>query len=137
MSEKLQFDANLPGLLNEVLSNQTCAILKIPIRITKGILAELAQTAIEINDDRLHLCMLRLGLYDVSASERVAAIKEIKAKPVGNLDDMREALRIVESDAANALAHQTDDDDANRKRLVVALSGIEKVARNARGGILP
>lgn len=80
MSKKLKFDANLPGLLNEVLSNQTCAILKIPIQITKGILAELAQTAIEIDDDRLHLCMLRLGLYDVSASERVAAIKRIRAR---------------------------------------------------------
>jgi len=54
-----------------------------------------------------------------------------------NLDDMRDTLREIESDAANALAHQTDDDDANRKRLVVALSGIEKVARNARGGVLP
>ena len=80
MSKKLQFDANLPGLLNEVLSNQTCAILKIPIQITKGILSELAQTAIEIDDDRLHLCMLRLGLYEVSASERVAKINRIRAR---------------------------------------------------------
>ena len=80
MSKKLQFDANLPGLLDEVLSNQTCAILKIPVKITKGILAELAQTAIEIDDDRLHLCMLRLGLYEVSAGERVAAIRRIRAR---------------------------------------------------------
>ncbi len=75
-----RFDANLPGLLNEVLSNQTCAILKIPIHITKGILMQLAQLAIEIDDDRLHVMMLRLGLYDCSAAERVALIKKFEKK---------------------------------------------------------
>jgi len=75
-----RFDANLPGLLNEVLSNQSCAILKLPVWITKGILAELAQLAIEIDDDRLHVMMLRLGLYDCSASERVDRIKELEKK---------------------------------------------------------
>ena len=80
MSKRLQFDVNLPNLLDEVLNNRTCAILKRPIQITKGILAELAQTAIEIDDDRLHLCMLRLGLYEVSASERTATIKRIRGE---------------------------------------------------------
>lgn len=79
-NKKLHFDANLPGLLNEVLNNPTCGILKLPINITKGILAELAQLAIEIDDDRLHVMMLRLGLYDCSASERVVRIIELKKK---------------------------------------------------------
>lgn len=78
--EKLVFDSNLPGLLDEVLSNQTCAILKLPINITKGILAELAQLAIEIDDDRLHIMMLRLGLYECSARERNEKIKQLKEK---------------------------------------------------------
>lgn len=78
--ERLHFDSNLPGLLDEVLSNRTCAILKLPINITKGILAELAQLAIEIDDDRLHIMMLRLGLYECSASERIKKIKELKEK---------------------------------------------------------
>lgn len=80
MSKKLHFDANLPGLLDEVLNNSTCNILKLPINITKGILAELAQLAIEIDDDRLHVMMLRLGLYEVSASERVELIKKMKRR---------------------------------------------------------
>lgn len=36
--KKLHFDCNLPGLLEEVLNNPTCAILKIPINITRTML---------------------------------------------------------------------------------------------------
>ena len=75
----MHFDSNLPGLLNEVLCNPGAAILKIPIQITKNILAELAQLAIEIDDPRLHKMMLRLGLYDVSAAERVEQIKKMES----------------------------------------------------------
>lgn len=82
-NKKLHFDANLPGLLDEVLNNKTCGILKLPINITKGILAELAQLAIEIDDDRLHVMMLRLGMYECSAAERVKKIKELKRRIKG------------------------------------------------------
>lgn len=76
--KKLQFDCNLPGLLEEVLNNPTCAILKIPINITRSMLAELAQLAIEIDDDRLHVMMLRLNLYDMSKDERVKEIERLE-----------------------------------------------------------
>jgi len=75
---KERFDSNLPGLLEEVLNNPTCSALKIPINLTRGILAELAQVAIEIDDDRLHVMMLRLGLYDVKFDKRVEMIREIE-----------------------------------------------------------
>ena len=74
------FDSHLPNLLTEVLSNPSCAILRVPINITKGILAELAKLAIEIDDNRLHVLMLRLGLYDVSASERVKEIDKLNSQ---------------------------------------------------------
>lgn len=77
---KSQFDAHLPNLLAEVFNNPTTGVLKIPIAITLGILAELAQLAIEINDDRLHIMMLRLDLYDVPASERVEEIKKLQQR---------------------------------------------------------
>ncbi len=77
---KMQFDSNLPGLLDEVLNNPTCSILYQPIGITKGILRELAQLAIDIDDDRLHILMLRLGLYEVNARERVKQIKRLRKK---------------------------------------------------------
>ena len=76
-NEKLHFDAHLPNLLKEVLNNQTCSVLRTPINITRHILLELAQLAIEIDDPRLHRMMLRLGLYEVTAHERVERIKEL------------------------------------------------------------
>lgn len=75
---KARFDCNLPGLLEEVLNNPTCAILKIPINITRSILADLAQLAIEIDDDRLHVIMLRLNLYDMPNDKRVKEIKRLE-----------------------------------------------------------
>ena len=78
MPEKLEFDVHLPNLLKEVLNNQTCSILVTPINITRRLLAKLAELAIEIDDPRLHIMMLRLGLYDVPASKRVEKIKELE-----------------------------------------------------------
>lgn len=75
---KARFDCNLPGLLDEVLNNESCAILKIPINITKRMLADLAQLAIEIDDDRLHVMMLRLNLYDMPNDKRVKEIKRLE-----------------------------------------------------------
>lgn len=94
---KLQFDAHLPNLLAEVLNNPTTWILKMPIEITREILAELAQLAIEIDDDRLHIMMLRLGLYDVPASARVEEIKKlqqrIKEQNGGNNNEERRKIQ--------------------------------------------
>jgi len=49
-------------------------------------------------------------------------------------DRMRDALRDIECRAANALAHQTDDEDTNRANLVTVLVGIENRARSATWG---
>lgn len=75
---KERFDVFLPGLLDEVLSNDSCSVLKTPINITKRVLAELAKVAIEIDDPRLHVMMLRLGLYDVPYNKRVDEIKRLE-----------------------------------------------------------
>ena len=80
VAKKMRFDAHLPNLLKEVLANPTCGILKVPINLTRGLLVELAQLAIEIDDDRLHIMMLRLGLYECTASERVEHIKRLEEK---------------------------------------------------------
>ena len=47
-------------------------------RLNRDLLAKLTELAIEIDDPRLHIMMLRLGLYDVPASERVERIKELE-----------------------------------------------------------
>lgn len=55
---------NTPGLLNEILLNPQCGILKIPLSIFKNILAEVAERAIELNDPKLIALMCRLALYE-------------------------------------------------------------------------
>ena len=50
MTKKLEFDCHLPNLLAEVLNNQSCRVLATPINITRGILAELAKLALEIDE---------------------------------------------------------------------------------------
>lgn len=73
-SKKEVFDVHLPNLLNEVLSNQSAAILKIPIAVTKSILSLVAKRAIELDDPELNILMLRLALYDVPMRKRLIAI---------------------------------------------------------------
>ena len=50
MTKKLKSDCHLPNLLAEVLNNQSCWVLATPINITRGILAELAKLALEIDE---------------------------------------------------------------------------------------
>ena len=70
-----QFDTHLPNLLREMIEGHPS-----PGPLTRAdnrtipILRELAARAIELDDPQLHILMLRLSLYEVSASERVEAI---------------------------------------------------------------
>lgn len=61
----IEWKSHLPNLLDEVMNNPTCNILRVPIDITKGLLHRLAGRASEIDDPGLNICMLRLALYDV------------------------------------------------------------------------
>ena len=79
------FDCNLPNLLREAVSNDKCSILRIPAQIALGLLSELASLALEIDDKRLHIMMLRLGLYECTAHERVEKIKELKRSMSENM----------------------------------------------------
>lgn len=57
---------NTPTLLDEILNyNPGMGIFETPFRIFSSILGEVAQRAIELNDEKLNALMLRLSLYDV------------------------------------------------------------------------
>lgn len=60
----LDFDCYLPALLKETLNNKGAEALATPFRITLHILEQLAELALDIDDPRLHLMMVRLGLYE-------------------------------------------------------------------------
>lgn len=70
-----QFDTHLPNLLREMIEGHPSpGPLTRAVNLTIPILRELAARAIELDDPQLHILMLRLSLYEVSASERVEAI---------------------------------------------------------------
>ena len=78
VKKRMRFDAHLPNLLKEMAQNDACSIMRIPVNLTLKILKELAEYAIELDDPQLHVFMLRLGLYEVRASERVKQIKRLE-----------------------------------------------------------
>ena len=59
----LKWRCHIPKLFEEVLTNEGAAALRIPLRITLNILGEVAERAIELNDDKLNELMMRLTLY--------------------------------------------------------------------------
>ena len=63
MAEKLNWKVHLPRLFDEIMLNPDCSVLKEPLSITKSILAQVAQRAIELDDEKLNILMLRLTLY--------------------------------------------------------------------------
>ncbi|KKK71434.1 hypothetical protein LCGC14_2913950 [marine sediment metagenome] len=60
----LKWRCHTPRLFDEILLNPGTSTLKQPLIIFRAILVEVAQRAIELNDDELNLLMLRLTLYD-------------------------------------------------------------------------
>lgn len=55
-------------------------------------------------------------------------------RAIDAINRMREALRDIEGRAAFALAHQDEDEDANRSYLTTVLVGVESRARSATWG---
>ncbi len=61
---KLKWKCHTPKLFEEILLNPGTGMLKQPLNVFRSILVEVAQRAIELNDDELNLLMIRLTLYD-------------------------------------------------------------------------
>lgn len=68
MKNKINLDwkCHTPRLFEEILVNEGCSILRAPLRILLGILREVGERAIELDDDKLTALMLRLTLYSVA-----------------------------------------------------------------------
>jgi hypothetical protein len=62
----LLWRVNTPQLLKEILCNNETQPLNKPIAIFGRILAEVAERATELNDDKLNALMCRLAMYEVS-----------------------------------------------------------------------
>lgn len=75
-SNRLQFDSHLPNLLRELVEgNPSPGPLTRAVNLTLPILRDLTERAIELDDPKLNILMLRLALYEVESDKRLAAIE--------------------------------------------------------------
>lgn len=68
MSEQY-FRVHIPNLLGEILTNQSCSILAIPLNVTARLLMGVADRARELDDPELNKLMLKLTLYSIADPE--------------------------------------------------------------------
>lgn len=61
-----QIKVHTPNLIKEILNNNTCAILKIPLLTFRSLLEQIAVRASQLNDVELNRLMIRLTLYDIA-----------------------------------------------------------------------
>lgn len=68
MSEtiKLYWHVSTKELLDEILSNREMWMCELPVKIMYNIMREVSQRAIELNDFKLNVLMIRLGLYSIA-----------------------------------------------------------------------
>jgi hypothetical protein len=88
-AEKLEWKVNTPGLLNEILLNPQCRILKRPLQVFANLLGQVGQRAAELNDPQLNALMCRLAIYaiadpnnpdyDAEKLSEILALAEVKA----------------------------------------------------------
>jgi len=57
------------NLLEEILVNNDCNILKVPLNIFGKLLYLVGERAAELNDDKLNALMLRLTIYEIADPE--------------------------------------------------------------------
>lgn len=62
----MKWKVNAPSLLKEIADNSRQDVLRTPLQIFMGILAEVAMRASEINDPQMNALMCRLALYSIS-----------------------------------------------------------------------
>jgi len=62
--QHLQWKVHLPKLFEEILGNTSMAIMARPLQITLGLMQQVAQRAIELDDPKLLALMFRLALYE-------------------------------------------------------------------------
>ena len=79
--ETLEFRVDTNQLLTEITEfglPRTMGVLYRPINIFRNYLCRVAERAIELNDPKMNILMLSLGLYEVQNREIPAAIEQQK-----------------------------------------------------------
>ena len=83
-TKTLKWRCHTTRLFEEIFCNTGTSALLQPLLIFRSILTEVAQRAIELNDDKLNLLMLRLTLYEcadpLSENYNPAIIEQLEQK---------------------------------------------------------
>jgi len=90
-SDGLAWRIHFPNLLKEILVNDGCKALAVPLNIIGQTLHDLAELAIEIDDPRLHLMMFDMTLYDVADLDKTD--REESARTRKRLVEQCEAMK--------------------------------------------
>lgn len=62
--KRLKWRVNFPQLIKEISHNNGVSILAKPLQITMLIMSEIGERAVELNDPKLNLLMLRMAIYE-------------------------------------------------------------------------
>lgn len=79
--QELEFSVDTASLLNEIFDNalmENMGVLKVPINVFRNLLCQVSKRAIELNDPKLHILMLKLNLYEVNQNERIDIIENLE-----------------------------------------------------------
>lgn len=68
--KQLEWKVHTANLFQEVLNNHGTGVLTQPFRILGSLLAQVAERAIELDDPKLNILMLRLTLYEQADPEK-------------------------------------------------------------------
>lgn len=70
--KKHYFTVHAVNLLEEIANcslPKDMGVLKIPLNLFQGLLAQVTRRATELNDPKMNILMLRLGLYEVAPED--------------------------------------------------------------------
>lgn len=79
----MQFNIDTCAFLTEIVEcalRENQGILKVPLNIFQSLLCQVAERAIEIDDPKMNILMLRLGLYEVPPIDVQKTIELIKSQ---------------------------------------------------------
>lgn len=79
-----QFDVNTPQFLREACENCNNGMYAVCWNVFSGLLAMVAERAVELDDPILNVLMIRLNMYEVPNDERRKIIEDIR-REIGKL----------------------------------------------------
>ena len=71
-----KWKVNTPQLLQEIATNNTVSILKVPLNIFQSLLSCVAKESIRVDDKEFNKLMIRLALYDNCTPNKTKEYKQ-------------------------------------------------------------